>query len=371
MVRLGWVTAVFLSAAVSSLAVGTGALAQTNPDGSTSSTEDSTHAAYDAAFQAMLRDPGNFDKTFRFAQLAVKVGDLEGAISAYSRLLITIPEYWQIRYELGVLYLRLKSFALSKSYFESALKNKDLPPDVRARVTRFIAQIDTQLSQRRISGSISAGLRYQTNVNAGSNASGASVDPALRDAFVEKDDFDLFGNLDFNHLYDFNTVDGTTWQSHAQIYGAKQMAEDDFDLIYIDADSGPQFKIRDGSVEGVLLQPFALVDYVRLGNSTLYNSYGGGARIEKIFGADFITKLAYDFRERSFRDNALRPNSTNLDGGIHRLQTDLLYAITPKVGTSLRLRGTSQNAGAPFERNRELATQVGLTVAHDAPGCRA
>jgi len=31
-----------------------------------------TEAAYDAAFEEMLRDPGDFDKTFRFAELAVK-----------------------------------------------------------------------------------------------------------------------------------------------------------------------------------------------------------------------------------------------------------------------------------------------------------
>ena len=39
---------------------------------------------YEAAFQAVLKDAGNLDKTFRYAELAVAVGDLEGAVSARS-----------------------------------------------------------------------------------------------------------------------------------------------------------------------------------------------------------------------------------------------------------------------------------------------
>ena len=33
---------------------------------------------YDGAFQEVFRDPGNLDKTFRFAELAVRVGNFGG-----------------------------------------------------------------------------------------------------------------------------------------------------------------------------------------------------------------------------------------------------------------------------------------------------
>ncbi len=56
---------------------------------------------YEAAFQAVLKDPGNLDKTFRFAELAVAVGDLEGAISALERMLIYNPKLPRVRLELG------------------------------------------------------------------------------------------------------------------------------------------------------------------------------------------------------------------------------------------------------------------------------
>ena len=364
--RLAWLGAIFFATV---FVINPSAFAQTPPSSTTTPTEQSIEAAYEAAFEEMLRDPGNFDKTFRFAELAVKKGDLEGAISAYSRLLITIPEYWQIRYELGILYFRLKSFGIAKSYLENALKNKNVPANVRKRAEEFNAEIDSQLSSQKFSGTLTAGVRYQTNVNAGSNAAQASqgLTGALRDSFVEKDDFDFFGNLNFNHLYDFDTVSNTVWKSRAQLYGAKQMTEEEFDLVYVESDTGPQFKIGDGSVEGLLVQPFALVDYVRLGQSTLYHSYGAGVRLEKVFGADFIGKLSYDFRDRSFRDKASSPTSSNLDGVIQKIEGDLLYAITKNISTNLRLRGASQNSHEPFESNREIAAEVSATVSFDAP----
>lgn len=41
---------------------------------------------YDAAFLEMYEDVGNLDKTFRFAELAIAVGDLEGAVAAVGTL---------------------------------------------------------------------------------------------------------------------------------------------------------------------------------------------------------------------------------------------------------------------------------------------
>ena len=59
---------------------------------------------YDAAFLEMYEDVGNLDKTFRFAELAIAVGDLEGAVAALERMLIIEPDLPQVRMQLGTLY---------------------------------------------------------------------------------------------------------------------------------------------------------------------------------------------------------------------------------------------------------------------------
>ena len=64
---------------------------------------------YDAAFLEMYEDVGNLDKTFRFAELAIAVGDLEGAVAALERMLIIEPDLPQVRMQLGTLYFQLGS----------------------------------------------------------------------------------------------------------------------------------------------------------------------------------------------------------------------------------------------------------------------
>ena len=58
---------------------------------------------YDRAFRAMLADPGNLDKTFAFARLAIAKKDYEGAIGALERMLLINPNLPRVRLELGVL----------------------------------------------------------------------------------------------------------------------------------------------------------------------------------------------------------------------------------------------------------------------------
>ena len=41
---------------------------------------------YDAAFQEMMRKPADLDVLFKFATIATKTGDYEGAISALERM---------------------------------------------------------------------------------------------------------------------------------------------------------------------------------------------------------------------------------------------------------------------------------------------
>ena len=85
--------------------------------------------------------------------------------------------------KLGVLYFRLKAYALSKSYLLAAVEFRDAPRDVRVQVVEFVDAIDQRLAQNRFEGLLATGLRYQTNVNSGSSAEGP---PAGTTGSVEK-----------------------------------------------------------------------------------------------------------------------------------------------------------------------------------------
>src|ERR1700753_3703581 len=103
--RLGLLAAIALAAALP-------AAAQTVPA--------DRRAEYDAAFQDTLKNPSDPETAFRFARLAVRVGDMRGAISALERLLVVDVAPPNVKLELGVLYFRLGSNQAARDYLESA-----------------------------------------------------------------------------------------------------------------------------------------------------------------------------------------------------------------------------------------------------------
>src|SRR6266851_4471610 len=99
---------------------------------------------YDAAFQETLSKPADLDVLFRFAGLATQVGDLEGAVSALERMLLINPDLPRVRLELGVLYYRLGSYEVARTYLETGLKAPALPPEVRSWAEQLMAKMQNR-----------------------------------------------------------------------------------------------------------------------------------------------------------------------------------------------------------------------------------
>lgn len=95
-------------------------------------------AAYDKAFQATLEKPSDPETLARFAELAVKMGDIEGAISALERLLLIDANQPEVKLELGVLYYRLGSKEAALTYLEGARSSSEASPQVRDRAEEFL-----------------------------------------------------------------------------------------------------------------------------------------------------------------------------------------------------------------------------------------
>src|SRR3954466_15042789 len=97
-------------------------------------------AQKEALFQQMLRDPGNLDTTFTYADVSARLGDNEAAVSALERMLLFNPDLPRVQLELGALYFRMGSYEISRSYFEKALAANP-PPDVAARINTYLGQV--------------------------------------------------------------------------------------------------------------------------------------------------------------------------------------------------------------------------------------
>ncbi len=97
-------------------------------------------AAYDAAFQATLAKPADPDTLVKYAELAVQVGDYEGAISALERLLLIDGDQPEVKLELGVLYVRLGSFEAARNYFEEVLVSPTATDELKDKAEDYLKE---------------------------------------------------------------------------------------------------------------------------------------------------------------------------------------------------------------------------------------
>jgi tetratricopeptide (TPR) repeat protein len=95
-------------------------------------------AAYEAALVLTLKMPADPDTLFKFAVLAVKLGDMEGAISALERLLLIENDLPEVKLELGVLYYRIGANIMAVVHLEAAAASPSATPETRQRAGVFL-----------------------------------------------------------------------------------------------------------------------------------------------------------------------------------------------------------------------------------------
>jgi len=198
---------------------------------------------YDEAFQSVFADPGNLDKTFRFAELAVQTGNFEAAISALERMLLINPNLPRVRLELGVLYFRLGSYQVAKTYLDRAVEGENVPDEVRQRVETFLAEIEKRLSRHQFAGSVFGGVRYQSNANAGPSSGTVlanGITATLSNQFTKTSDENFFVSGNVRHTYDLQLQAGEVWETNGTLYGSEQKTQNQLDLIFFNIDSGPR-----------------------------------------------------------------------------------------------------------------------------------
>lgn len=100
-------------------------------------------AAYNAAFQESLRNPIDPPTLVRYAEAALKIGDLEGAIAALERLLLVDGENPEVKLELGVLYFRLGSMEAAKSYLQGVTGSRRASAEQKEKAESYIKQTGT------------------------------------------------------------------------------------------------------------------------------------------------------------------------------------------------------------------------------------
>lgn len=282
------------------LAAGTG---QGRAQGAAEPTQEQLQAERDRLFQEILKDPSNLDLLYAYAQVAIALQDYDAAIASYERMLIFNPDLPRIHLELGVLYFRAGSNGVARYHLELARSAANAPPEVKAKVDEYLAQIDEAGNTHDFDGSIFAGLRYQTNANAGP-PDGTRVQvgnlPGLSelDEGTAEDDFNAVVSGTLNHSWDFGNQTYDSWDTNFFYYGALHFEQDELNLGTTELKTGPQF--NEVLTRGLSLRPYASATWIGLDDGTYYWSFGGGLQAEYDLSARTTLSLDGQYRRRLY-----------------------------------------------------------------------
>jgi len=314
----GWIRA-FAIWLLAGGAVGCADLAAAEP------TRPELEARFSELVDRSRQQPANLDVLYDLATVAVALGDYESAISAFERMLIFNPDLPRVRLELGVLYYRLGAYEVARLQFEKAVAGPDVPQEVRDRVADYLAGIDQRQAPDVVTGSLTVGLRTQTNPAASSGPTDVRIgDLVFRTDQDRTSDQSTFAFGVLRHVHRFESQWDDEVETNAAVYGEAYRRLDDLDVFLIEVDSGPRFGLGRFGLQDLAVRPFATLGDVSLDDSLFYR--WGGAGLELRW--DLSPSLRWETSGRSRRlyyGNSGDRDLTDRSGWRHEGRTGLQY----------------------------------------------
>jgi tetratricopeptide (TPR) repeat protein len=298
---------------------------------------------YDAAFEQMVRQPDNLEVLFKFATLASQTGDLEGAISALERMLLVDPNLPRVRLELGVLYFRLGSYEVARTYLSAAAASPSAPPEVRSRAQEYLAEAEKRQSRSRFAGEVFAGMRYQSNANlgpAGSTVRLFGQSANLNETALGKADWGAVASGQLRHIYDLGTQDKAAIETQFTAYANRQFQLSAANVSLVDLTSGPRFQILQGHFEDVVVRPFLSGGYIWVNDFPYYGSYGAGVESAVLLTDRLRNISTVVWRQQNYVNSSYLPTNTQFTGVQYSANTTFQYKVNELV--SLLAIGNAQ-----------------------------
>jgi len=351
--------------------------------------DEGPEATYDRLFQEVLKQPDNLDLLFRFAGLAVQLGNYESAISSYERMLLLNPNLSRVKLELGALYFRLGSMQAARRYFDDAADDPGVPPVVLSRVESFLKRIDEQSARSVWFGSAALLARYQSNANAGPDDNivrALGVDSVLDNEFQARADGAIYGYVSLRNSYridigsDAPTLgfdDGRSlsldnevfWQTDLQAYYSEQFVVTDVNVGLLSLESGPEFEFLAGNFgdTSIFVQPVFVSDYALLGTETYYWTVGGGVNVTVEITPETSLFGSYRLRYRDFQGTSDSPNLDELTGIENAFLVEARHYLAPNFRIAGGIFAELDDGEEAFQSNQELGLFTGFDWLFEDP----
>jgi hypothetical protein len=325
---------------------------------------------YDQIFDQLLHDPTNVQLTYRFAELAVQVGNFESAITALERMLLFNPNLPQIKIELADLYIHLGSYDVAQVYLNQARAASNLSPELLSRIDKLQGDIDHGHSRHKWAANVLVGLRYQSNANAGpagSSVLAGGVPATLNGDFVRKSDWNAFFAGTAQHSYDLGLHQNATWETNLYGYGSKQFVVNRVDLAYFEVNTGPRFDVGTEQRTFFSMRPYVLANDVLLGDNQYFWTGGAGVEFDRTITSRVQAGIDYEYRKKSFSDSNYFPTADLLSSSLNSLSGLVAYHILDNGILTVGASVDDEDARAKFNSNQSLEVYGSYTHSFQLP----
>jgi len=273
---------------------------------------------YQALFQRMYANPRDVEATFRFAEVATRLGDYEAAIGALERILLFNPNLARVKVQLGRLYLRIGGTQVAHGYFEQAIATPGAAPDVVASAQQLLVSGETVQASDGFSIYLYSGMRYQTNASVGPNSNlirSFSDTNTLDGRFAREPDWNYFtlANLGYAH----SLGNGIAAEIGFFGYWSKQVNLSRFDLAVTEVTAGPRFALPSGWWSTASIKVYGIGTASWLAEDPYYSGAGVGVSSRLLFGDVARFEPSYEYRDRNFKNSQSWPISSEQSGKLH------------------------------------------------------
>ena len=315
-----------------------------------------------ALLQQMMASPGDLDLAFQYAELSSQVGDYEGAISTLERMLIFAPNTPRLQLELGILYYKIGSYDVARSYFATVISNPAVPPSIAAQVRVYIQQVAVEAEPPPFSATWYTGIRWESDANsapANQTVTLNGIDFTLDDTAIAAPDWSVLNIGTLHYSYDLKNQ-GDRIEFDAIGYNASYFELTDIDLTFAEATLGPSFNMKRWGMDKSRLFLYGIGTEVLLGNDQYFDAGGAGVRVLSFAAERSILDVRLETRIREFNNTDIRPTSTLRDGAQSRIGGSYSYFLAP--GLVLIVEGYDQreDADAGFYANWEFGGSAGI-----------
>ncbi|MBW1699067.1 MAG: tetratricopeptide repeat protein [Deltaproteobacteria bacterium] len=253
------------------------------------------------------------DILFWIGTCAMNLGKTELAIETFKKMLAVDPELHRVRLELASTYFSIGRYEDARRQLQR-VKAASAPAEVQVNIEKLLAAIEERTRKTSINLRLSAGLLFDSNINAGPDQRELEVvggTLTLDELSQQIEDSGLITDAYGNVVYDIGNPHGLMWNTAGNFFNRNYLNYSQFNFMLVTVTTGPWWVGR----RDILKVPFGLM-HAEYGSDRLYYGFTVSPNYEYHFGYRFSLKGGYQFKTIHYYEF----NNSELDNRSHRFE---------------------------------------------------